>query len=93
MFLALRVLLEKESDCYLAVGLIHQKFKPMPNRFKDYIAMPKENMYQSLHTTVFGVDGRIFEIQFRTYEMEKLLKKVLHHTGLIKKRELKKLKV
>ena len=74
-FLALRVLLEKESDCYLAVGLIHSKFRPMPNRFKDYIAMPKENMYQSLHTTVFGADGHLFEVQLRTYEMDEFAEK------------------
>lgn len=74
-FLALRIILEKESDCYLAVGLIHAKFRPMPNRFKDYIAMPKENMYQSLHTTVFGEDGHIFEIQLRTHEMDEFAEK------------------
>ena len=70
--LALRLILEKESDCYLAVGLIHSKFRPLPNRFKDYISMPKENMYQSIHTTVFGVDGYIFEIQLRTHEMNEI---------------------
>ena len=74
-FLALRIILEKESDCYLAVGLIHSKFRPMPNRFKDYIAMPKENMYQSLHTTIFGADGHLFEVQLRTYEMDEFAEK------------------
>ncbi len=70
--LALRLILEKESDCYLAVGLIHSKFRPLPKRFKDYISMPKENMYQSIHTTIFGVDGYIFEIQLRTHEMNEI---------------------
>ncbi len=71
-FLALRVFVSKEEECYQALGYIHSKFKPMPKRFKDYIAMPKTNMYQSLHTTVFGIDERIFEIQIRTYEMDKV---------------------
>ncbi len=73
--LALRVIVEKESDCYLAIGLIHSKFRPLPKRFKDYIAMPKENMYQSLHTGIVGIDGHIFEVQVRTYEMDEIAEK------------------
>ena len=70
--LGLRILVNTEQECYLALGLIHSKFRPLPKRFKDYIAMPKPNMYQSLHTTVFGIDGYLFEIQIRTYEMDEV---------------------
>ena len=70
--LAMRLIVPTKEDCYLAVGLIHSKYRPIPKRFKDYIAMPKENMYQSLHTSVFGIDGHIFEIQLRTPEMDEL---------------------
>ncbi len=73
--LALRVFVDTEQECYLTIGLIHSKFRPMPRRFKDYVANPKENMYQSLHTTVFGVEGQLFEVQVRTYEMDEIAEK------------------
>ena len=73
--LALRVFVNTESECYQVIGLIHSRFRPMPKRFKDYIASPKENMYQSLHTTVFGVEGKVFEVQVRTYEMDEIAEK------------------
>lgn len=70
--LALRVLVDTEQECYSALGIIHSKYRPIPKRFKDYIAMPKPNGYQSLHTTVFGIDGYLFEIQIRTYSMDEV---------------------
>ena len=70
--LGLRVLVNKVEECYLVIGLIHSKYKPIPKRFKDFIANPKSNMYQSLHTTVFGYNDRMYEVQVRTYEMDEI---------------------
>lgn len=69
---ALRIMVMDEAMCYLVLGLIHSKFKPIPKRFKDFIAMPKSNGYRSLHTTVFGVENTLFEIQIRTFAMNEV---------------------
>ena len=72
---AVRILCNTVNECYNILGLMHDLFRPIPNRFKDYISTPKPNMYQSLHTTVISKEKMPFEIQIRTYEM--------HHTCLL----------
>ena len=73
--LGLRVLVNTVEDCYRVIGLVQSKYQPVPNRFKDYIANPKPNLYQSLHTTVYGEERRIYEVQVRTYEMDEIAEK------------------
>ena len=89
--LAMRLILESESDCYTAVGLIHSKYRPIPKRFKDYISKPKENMYQSLHTGIYGIGGHRFEVQIRTYEMDEIAEKGIASHWSYKEKGTKKI--
>jgi len=87
--LALRILVETEQECYTVLGIIHSKFRPIPKRFKDYVAMPKVNGYQSLHTTIFGIEGFLFEVQIRTHSMDEIAENgVAAHWAYKEKRNL-----
>lgn len=87
--LAIRILTDDEADCVQIAELIHSKYKPISSRFKDYISNPKENMYQSIHTTIVGEDNRFYEIQIRTYEMNKNAEKgnASHHLYKIRSKQ------
>ena len=88
--LAIRILVKDEAECYRIAELIHSQYVPLSSRFKDYISIPKENMYQSLHTTIIGEEGRFFEIQIRTYEMNKTAETGKASHQLYKEKTLRK---